>query len=397
MDCSRPWHRRRPRGIGSWSTPSRTWFFVDPVQMIPVRGRSNHGGEKWERSWCFPTAGTPLSVRWSRPIRTRSGEGGFGVARRGLSPGIRTGGFPEPRVHLRLLSIHPRSGGNGRAYCRLSRFSWSGGLARSMIQPRSGSSSISTTAQLAQRRRTLLRERWIPVCVDRRRRRDERCLRFRAEAGPRALLRNPPPRCGPGSSRSHPIRRQPADDGARPPGWPASFTQGYFIPNDNPWPSPDGRQLEEFFWAIGARSPHRMTMDRPTGRVWIGDVGQSAEEEINVVSRGDNLQWPFREGKRRERKKGRRHSRNGTPPLLRYGRGEGGCVIGGYVYRGGEHPELAGKYLFGDFNNGQIRTLDDSGETPSSRRSRNSATSSSPDSGSTRETSCICSPSDRRT
>ena len=96
-------------------------------------------------------------------------------------------------------------------------------------------------------------------------------------------------------ARSHPIRRQPVDAEAPPSGWPASFTQGYFIPDDNPWQSPDGSRLEEF-WAIGARSPYRLTIDRPTGEIWVGDVGQSLEEEINRIERGANYQWPFREG-----------------------------------------------------------------------------------------------------
>ncbi len=84
------------------------------------------------------------------------------------------------------------------------------------------------------------------------------------------------------------------------------------------------------------------------------------------MERGANLQWPFREGNRDGA--GPRPGEilgEERPPLFRYGRGEGGCVIGGYVYRGSEHPSLFGKYLFGDFNNGLIRTLDHSpGEPP---------------------------------
>ena len=50
------------------------------------------------------------------------------------------------------------------------------------------------------------------------------------------------------SSRSHPIRRQPTHLEENPqsngPQWPASFTQNYFIPNDNPFQSPNGSGLE---------------------------------------------------------------------------------------------------------------------------------------------------------
>lgn len=54
--------------------------------------------------------------------------------------------------------------------------------------------------------------------------------------------------------RSHPIRRQPIDPAPPPAGWPASFSRGYRIPDDNPWQSPEGDILEEF-WSIGLRSP----------------------------------------------------------------------------------------------------------------------------------------------
>jgi len=62
-------------------------------------------------------------------------------------------------------------------------------------------------------------------------------------------------------TRSHPIRRQP--QGHTPPaGWPPTFTQHYYIPDGNPWLDPGGSLLEEFY-AIGLRSPHRITYDHP--------------------------------------------------------------------------------------------------------------------------------------
>ncbi|MEL6842560.1 MAG: PQQ-dependent sugar dehydrogenase, partial [Bacteroidota bacterium] len=59
-------------------------------------------------------------------------------------------------------------------------------------------------------------------------------------------------------ARSHPIRRQPLNPATPPAGWQNSYSQGYYIPNDNPWQATDGSILEEFY-AIGFRSPHRMT------------------------------------------------------------------------------------------------------------------------------------------
>ncbi|MEM7144445.1 MAG: PQQ-dependent sugar dehydrogenase [Verrucomicrobiota bacterium] len=164
-------------------------------------------------------------------------------------------------------------------------------------------------------------------------------------------------------SRSHPIRRQPQNPPLTPfqPPWPAgqwppvSFTQGYTIPNDNPWLDPGGGNLEEF-WAIGLRSPHTMTRDPVTGLVFIGDVGQSSREEIDVLEKAANYQWPYQEGAfGGPKSQPNPIIGNDTPPVWDYGRNEGGCVIGGVVYRGAIHSaELGGKYLFGDHNSRHI-------------------------------------------
>lgn len=340
--------------------------FVDPVQMIPVPGGSQlMVAEKWGALMVFPdrpeTAARSVVLDLSGRVQVEGDSGLLGVA---FHPDFGKPGAPDRESIYVYYRYTPDPSEIDRAYCRLSRFSWAGGSAS--IDPASefvlinqydrhnwhngggllfgndgflylsigDEGGTNDAFDSAQRRDRGLFSGILRIDVD----------------------RNP--------SRSHSIRRQPVDAEPPPPGWPSSFTQGYFIPNDNPWPSPAGTELEEF-WSIGARSPHRMTMDHATGRIWVGDVGQSAEEEISRVSRGDNLQWPFREGTRAGAK-ARPVALVGTerPPVFRYGRAEGGCVIGGYVYRGGDHPELAGKYLFGDFNNGQVRTLDDSRGIP---------------------------------
>lgn len=156
--------------------------------------------------------------------------------------------------------------------------------------------------------------------------------------------------------RSHSIRRQPLATGATPAGWPETFSQGYGIPNDNPWQNADGSILEEY-WAIGLRNPHRMTRDPVTGAVFIGDVGQNNREEIDLLAKGANFQWNYREG-----------DILGpdpmpipligtdTPPLWTYPHSQGdSCVIGGHVYRGPAHAaDLGGKYIFGDHVSGRI-------------------------------------------
>ncbi|NRB50723.1 MAG: NPCBM/NEW2 domain-containing protein, partial [Saprospiraceae bacterium] len=151
------------------------------------------------------------------------------------------------------------------------------------------------------------------------------------------------------TSRSHPIRRQPIDPDNKPASLPDSYTQGYLIPNDNPWLDSDGGILEEFY-SLGLRSPHRATYDAQTGDIWIGDVGQGAREEISVAVKGGNFQWPYKEGSVNG-PKNKPSPLIGTdqPPIFDYGRSVGNSVIGGFVYRGSKFANsLGGKYLFGD-------------------------------------------------
>ncbi len=158
------------------------------------------------------------------------------------------------------------------------------------------------------------------------------------------------------AARSHPIRRQPQAGGAVPAGWPGTYTQGYFIPNDNPWLDADGSVLEEF-WAVGLRNPYRMSRDPVSGRVFIGEVGQTSVEEINVLTKGANYEWAQKEGSLAG-PSAAPASPPGTltPPYWSYRHQDGNrCVIGGHVYRGSAHAgELAGQYVFGDFVSGRV-------------------------------------------
>ena len=99
-----------------------------------------------------------------------------------------------------------------------------------------------------------------------------------------------------------------------------------------------------------------MSFDRETGQLWLGDVGQDAVEEIDLIVRGGNYGWAWREGSKPFR---------GTPPrptelvdpVAQYGHEDGRSITGGYVYRGTAHPALTGAYIYGDFAAGHIWAL----------------------------------------
>ena len=109
-----------------------------------------------------------------------------------------------------------------------------------------------------------------------------------------------------GGAISHAPTRRPF--GEVSPTWPR-----YFVPNSNPFVG-QPNALEEIY-AIGLRSPHRMTLDAVTGRIFIGDVGGGSREEISVIEPNDppglNFQWARIEGN--GAKSGSSRSRQAAP------------------------------------------------------------------------------------
>jgi hypothetical protein len=118
---------------------------------------------------------------------------------------------------------------------------------------------------------------------------------------------------------------------------------------------------DPYVFALGLRNPFRNSFG-PDGRLYIGDVGQGAVEEIDVVrpdQPGLNFGWHYFEGTQ---------PYTGTPPAgvtftqpvsqYLHGTGEkqGNTIIGGYVYRG-PVTSLVGSYIFADYVNGHIWTL----------------------------------------
>lgn len=129
----------------------------------------------------------------------------------------------------------------------------------------------------------------------------------------------------------------------------------YSVPADNPF----GNEI----WVYGLRNPWRISFDKLTGDLYIGDVGQNQWEEIDYIPAGSpggmNFGWDFREGM---------HAYEGTAPagltdpVTEYSHADGGCsVTGGYVYRG-SMPEWNGIYLFGDYCTGIVWGMIKSGD-----------------------------------
>ncbi|MFH9396281.1 PQQ-dependent sugar dehydrogenase [Streptomyces sp. NPDC017413] len=132
----------------------------------------------------------------------------------------------------------------------------------------------------------------------------------------------------------------------------------YAIPADNPFV--DDADAKDEIWSYGLRNPWRFSFDAGTGDLLIGDVGQSDWEEIDWAPAdsegGENYGWSSMEGTHPFR--GGTEPANHVPPVHEYDRTGLGCsVTGGYVYRGDALPDLRGRYVFSDYCDGTLRTL----------------------------------------
>jgi glucose/arabinose dehydrogenase len=157
----------------------------------------------------------------------------------------------------------------------------------------------------------------------------------------------------------------------------------YGIPRDNPFVGrnkagelnpdpfqsrPEGVRPE--IWAYGLRNPWRMSFDRETGDLWVGDVGQDRWEEVDLIQKGGNYGWSVREGfhpVERALNKAQKPNGHMIDPILEYAHNEnlakeskfpdhgiGVSITGGYVYRGQKIPALRGVYVYADYQMGTI-------------------------------------------
>lgn len=126
----------------------------------------------------------------------------------------------------------------------------------------------------------------------------------------------------------------------------------YSIPDDNPYVGKAG--LDEIY-AIGLRSPYRITFDRDTGDLYVADVGQINIEELSLVTKGANLGWNLKEGSFLYDTSTQGVSTDPSPdptltePLAQYDHDDGRSIMCGFVYRGSAVPSLEGVMLLGEF------------------------------------------------
>jgi len=143
------------------------------------------------------------------------------------------------------------------------------------------------------------------------------------------------------------LRIDPRASGGRP----------YSVPDSNPFVGRSGARSE--IYSYGLRNPWRFSFDRVTGALAIADVGQSESEEVDLVARGKgrgaNFGWSAYEGL--DRLNHDQQATNALPPVLVYGHDAGCSITGGYVARDRGLRSLYGRYLYGDFCAGQLRSF----------------------------------------
>jgi hypothetical protein len=139
----------------------------------------------------------------------------------------------------------------------------------------------------------------------------------------------------------------------------------YTSPSTNPYIGVAGN---DEIWARGLRNPWKFSFNRLNGDLWIADVGQNAFEELNKIASplpntGLNFGWKCYEGNETYNTTGCNPANTMTFPFYQYPLySNGTCSItGGYLYTGSTYPNLQNKYVFSDYCDNKIRTIDNNG------------------------------------
>ncbi len=165
----------------------------------------------------------------------------------------------------------------------------------------------------------------------------------------------------------------------------------YAVPPDNPLVGATSfngvavnpAQVRTEIFVMGVRNPWQFSAEDTNGdnkvdEVWVGDVGRSAEEEVDCFHPGDNGGWGWREGVLPGQRAGQllngapESAATLTPPLWYYDQGGGSyagkCIIGGFIYRGTAIPALTGKYICADYVSGNIWSVQKTAGAPAITR-----------------------------
>ncbi len=138
-----------------------------------------------------------------------------------------------------------------------------------------------------------------------------------------------------------------------------------------PYTLPPGQANPVF--SLGLRNPFRFSFDRLTHGLWIGDVGQDAQEEVDYgpppgLGMGANYGWNCREGTIEgpadDPQCATLLPSAFTAPVFSYphtnpggGAAHGCAIIGGYLVRDPSLGSLYGRYLYGDLCEGELRSF----------------------------------------
>jgi glucose/arabinose dehydrogenase/cytochrome c553 len=114
--------------------------------------------------------------------------------------------------------------------------------------------------------------------------------------------------------------------------------------------------------ARGLRNPWRYTIDRKTGDLYVGDVGEFVRESIKFAPaakiQGTNFGWPCFEGTLPSTQFSPAMCPGRIPPLYEYAREGGNCsVVGGVVVSDPRLPLLVGRFLYTDYCLGEVIVL----------------------------------------
>jgi uncharacterized repeat protein (TIGR03806 family) len=132
----------------------------------------------------------------------------------------------------------------------------------------------------------------------------------------------------------------------------AGDVKNYRIPADNPFVDLKGARGE--IWAYGLRNPWRMSFDRMTGDLWVGDVGWELWEMLDRIERGGNYGWSVMEGRQSTNPEWPRGPTPILPPTIDVPHSESSSITDGLTYYGSRLKELHGNHIYGDYDTGKI-------------------------------------------